>query len=265
MVGGPKLGSGQPVAGNVQWVTGATTVPNTAFVTATNGGQAIISSVYIEANGTLAQALNLSDKGKLAISNTRFSYYDSAMQPTYLLDGFSGEFSLVGGMDVSVSSNGPTDHSYALAGNGTNTDCLVIGQTDNGSYVNDVWRDYTSPAAQASYFQSDASGNITNQTVGASPTTQFVHDRLAYLRSLNVAPPTAAPSGDTSVRLYRIMVSTAAGPNAVVLQAAASNSQVAQPGFSIAPGEYDSNAIGGHQHDHRRSDHSLHHRRQHAQ
>ena len=230
---------GQSAAGNVQWVTGATTAPNTAFATVSNGGQALINSIYIEANGSIAQALNLSDKGKLTIGGTHFSYYDSSKTPTYLLDGFNGQFTMVGGMDVEVATDGPTDHTYELTGNGTNTDCLVIQQENNGSNSGDVWHDLSYPAAQASYFQC-GSGNVSEQTSGALPTAQFVLDQLAYLRSLQIAPPTAAPSGVTNVRLYRMMVSTGAGPNALVLQAGSSTGQVEAPSFSPVPGEYDS-------------------------
>ena len=207
----------------------------------TNGGQASVQALYIEVSGSPhSQALNLDDAGKLTFAATRFSYYDSPTIPTYLINGFDGELTKVGCLEVAVSGLDGFGTWTQIIGNGTNTQVLDLGTGFSGTQqsLTGTWQDTSSPAANAAFFHSDL-GSIYNQQVDAIPSAQFITDRLALLRSVTLALPTAPANGLTAVRLYRVSATPGNGQDGLYIQSTCAN-QVAAPSFSPTAGAYGS-------------------------
>jgi hypothetical protein len=205
-IGGPKLTAGVPSNGRFANISGGGSNSNSliSFVDVQNGAKIAHEGVYLEAGGKVAlQAVRLqSCRGRVAFTHVRFSTYTSNTTPTFLVADYEGELAMLGCYHAKLGS--VPGHWFQLSGDGSATKAMVLGsgETDLWNDKNEIWKDTTSPAAEAAYWMSPVC-NVSNKTRGAVPSEQFIHDSIAFARSIRAPlPQPGIANGITAVRFY---------------------------------------------------------------
>jgi hypothetical protein len=144
--------------------------------------------------------------------------------PTARVHGHRGDFNI-----LTTTFNGQSGTGTALRvdidGDGTNTKVLELDNMfwNTGSTpltAGDVWRDTSSPAAQAALSSSNTNGgslgfgtlpNVTNKVVNADASDAAILEGLKVLRAARIEPPNVRPPNVTDVKMFRIRAVTGPG------------------------------------------------------
>jgi hypothetical protein len=204
------------------------------------GGRLVVRGVYHERSSDALTGLHLTDRGRLSIDATRFSYATSAKAPTVATDSFRGWFTLATCILLPVETEETC--RFELRGDGTDTHVLALNDqfwvTKPGTTAATVWLNKAKPPAHGGL----VGCNINTSNKAAAPKgfeflanvgdhadpakskygSRPLPDRgrvddatilrhLAPLREARVWLPGEAPAGVTDLRLYRIMASGGRG------------------------------------------------------
>jgi hypothetical protein len=198
------------------------------------GGRLLVRSVYHEVSGQSPQALLLRDSGSLSIDATRFSYATSADRPLIALEGFRGDLTLLTCLLLPVGTEFPA--RVEIRGDGSRCRALVgancFWQNRLGVTTADVWRDASSPKAQAALLLSNMdlnpkggddpakarSGYEALADAGAA-SDAFLRRMLQPLGQTRLWEPAPPRPGVTSLQLHRVMVTAGRGGTGLELRA----------------------------------------------
>jgi hypothetical protein len=220
VVGGPNQKAGKSTPGQTAIYAGATGSTDAQY-TITDGGRLVVRSVYHEMSGAAPQGMLLNDAGMLSVDATRFSYKTSADVPLVAVDGFRGDFALLTGLLLPVSSTHTA--RVRIQGDGSRSNVLVMGNTfwvnEVGVTADKVFRNEARPPARAAMLNC----NMNSGTQGATKNgfgyledrgqadDEFLLRMLRPLRESRIWLPGPTPEGVTDVRIYRVMCSSGAG------------------------------------------------------
>ncbi len=139
-------------------LTGASASARRQFNIA-NNGKLLVRAVYHERSANDVTAIRLAGAGSLVVDTTRFSMATTEGEPTILVDGFTGELTIVTSMLLPVESEALA--TIQLQGNGETGSVLIL---DNLFWAHkpdvrteDIWRDTTTPPITAGF-----AGNTLN-------------------------------------------------------------------------------------------------------
>ncbi len=211
-----------------------------------NGGRLIVRGVYHERSTAGLKGVHLADSGLLSIDATRFSYTTSENSPMFSTDGFRGMFTLATSILVPVAAKETC--RFELRGDGSQTNGLVMNSQfwvrKPGTTAETIWVNKAQPAAHGGLVGSNmisdnkevsARGfefldnvgdqpSLAKSAGGSEPLADHggVDDatilrHLAPLRSTRPVDPTAAPAGQTDIRLYRIYAQGGRGATVEIL------------------------------------------------
>src|SRR5262249_30868611 len=104
---------------------------------------------------------------------------------------------------------------FSFAGDGSQTNVFSYGNYQQGGVTPSIVaaEDTTNPGGQISQlFGLNLYGNyllpnITNKVVGSEPSSAFVLNQLALIRTIDTSQSIAEPAGVTDVKLLRVSVS----------------------------------------------------------
>lgn len=220
VVGGPNQKAGKPTPGQTAIYAGATGSTDAQY-TVTDGGRLVVRSVYHEMSGAAPQGMLLNDSGMLSVDATRFSYKTSADVPLVAVDGFRGDFALLTGLLLPVSSTHTA--RVQVQGDGSRSSVLVMGNTfwvnEVGVTADKVFRNEARPPGRAAMLNC----NMNSGTPGATKNgfgyledrgqadDEFLLRMLRPLRESRIWLPGPTPERVTDVRFYRVICSSGAG------------------------------------------------------
>jgi len=109
-----------------------------------------------------------------------------------------------------------------IEGDGSNTKVLALGNMfwnigSTPASVGEVWRDTSSPPAQAALLSCNQNGayigfatlpNVTNKAVNTDASDAAILEGLKVLRAARIDPPNARPPNVTDVKMFRVSVGT---------------------------------------------------------
>jgi hypothetical protein len=230
VVGGPARQAGRDAPGQVAVLAGATGTAEAQYCVR-GGGRLVVRSVYHEMSGQAPQGIALDGAGSLLVDATRFSYKTSPARPLILLDGFRGDFALLTGLLLPVSSTHTA--RVRIAGDGSRCSALCMSNlfwvNEKGVDADRVWLDQAAPAARAAMLlcnmNSGLKGALKSGGFGrlddrGQADDAFLRRMLAPLRGCRVWLPGEAPAGRTDVRMHRVIVGMGPGGAGVELAAA---------------------------------------------
>lgn len=200
----------------------------------------MVRGVYHERSADALNGLHLTDTGVLSIDATRFSYATSAAAPTVAADDFRGLFTLATCILMPVETQETC--RFELRGDGSGASVLALNNQfwvqKPGTSADTVWLNRAVPPARGGLVGSnvntsnkDASlrgfeflDNVGNHPDpaksqhGAGPLDDrggvddaTILRHLAPLRAARPWTPVATPSGQTDIRLYRVIANGSGG------------------------------------------------------
>ena len=203
--------------GHVQFLTGASSLGNKLF-DVQDGGALLATAYWYEGDWPYAASLiDLPSTSSGSLSLASMFWAANSQYPTVQAQGFAGTLSILSSALNPYPSQSPF---MSVTGDQSQTNILSAGNflasnVDAGALVA---VDQINQQGQISQIiNSNTVGTdlpaITNEVVGAQPTSAFVQNQLALLRTIDTTAAVAAPAGVTDVKLLRVFIT--AGDNHV--------------------------------------------------
>src|SRR6185295_15934213 len=132
--------------------------------------------------------------------------------------GHKGLFTMLTTSLMGLGGTGPALR-FEIDGDGAATKLLAMGVVfwvdgTTAATLGDVWKDTSSPAAQAALFSSNLNGNFTNgfatlpnvtaQQSGMEASDALILEGLALLRAARIEPPNTRAPGVTDLKIFRV-------------------------------------------------------------
>jgi hypothetical protein len=240
--GGPKRAAGGDAPGLVALVTGASSNAGKLY-DVTDGGELLAEAYWYEGawdGGTIVA--DLEDAGSLSLAVMKFAVtVADESAPVLRSTGHRGDLTAVLCGFTQEAVKVPAHH-VQLSGDGQALRALVMGDTfwvsgkePDGSFVDGawVWRDETSPPAQAGLFQSALHGdgshfasgkgylglpNVFGQVPDQEPGDAIVGDLLRHLRQKRIEGFRERAEGVTRLGLFRVIGTAGSGKTAIEIR-----------------------------------------------
>jgi hypothetical protein len=217
--GGPTLSAGGVTNGQVSLLLGALGNNENRIIDVQNGGR-VLAYGYRDETPVSGSLLNLgpTSSGAVSIAGMSWAAMPSATIPFIAINGFNGTLAYVGTSAGSGYNDNAGSMFIEISGNGSNTHVLGAAayfSSQNSTSAANVWKDHTSPAAQAAFLNCFGGGvnqpivdipNVVNQVANAAIDTQAVRTMLSQILNLRIEPPNSRQAGTTDVKLVRMFV-----------------------------------------------------------
>ncbi len=226
-VGGPTLAGGGSTAGQVAFLTGASSFGCSAYEVQ-NKGRLAVTAVWYEGQYPAAPRPMIDLDATLAGTLTMAGMLVSVEKDTFPLmrtNSFAGDLNVLA---CSLDQRNVT--SLSFAGNGSATHILGAGlhyplfaDPNPNKSISAIWQDTTSPAGKIAHGSSPRNTYppFTDKVVGRSADLTWLRARLAHMRDLRIDPALNRPAGVTDVKLIRCGVSGGDGLTGIVIRASA--------------------------------------------
>ncbi len=207
--------------GQVSLLTGAASSAGILF-DVDDGGVLLAEAFWYEGAWPDATHFNLDSSGSLTVTGLRIAPGGDppvASAPLIRIHGHKGAFTMLTSSLIGRSDRPPS--RFEIDGDGTDTKVLALGDMfwvhgTTPTTVGDVWKDTSSPAAEAALFSSNQNGNIgfaplpnvTNKVVNTDASDAAILEGLEVLRAARIELPNARPPNVTDVKIFRIFVQT---------------------------------------------------------
>jgi hypothetical protein len=228
VTGGSLRSNGQNAPGRTSFLSGGSSGGQRLF-DVKNGGQLVATAWWYEGNWPYTDAMvNLNSSGSLAMASMRIADGPSSF-PTIAVSNFAGSYALFG------SSISWRPQALAVTGNGSATNVLTFANGWPYQITAAAMSafDQTNPAGQVAMILNDQGNpDITSKVMNARPSSTFVQNQLALLRTIQTIGAVAGPAGVTDVKLLRIIVG--GGDNRVAVRIVGGRASSAQGRASSA-------------------------------
>jgi hypothetical protein len=203
--------------GHIQFLTGASTLGNRLF-DVQDGGALLATAYWYEGDWSSAASLiDLPSESAGSLSLAAMFWAVKSQYATVQAQGFSGELTILSSALNPYPSSSPF---LSVTGDGSQTNILSAGNflASNVDAAALVAADQFTQQGQVSQIvNSNSIGTdlpaVTNDVVGAQPTSAFLQSQLGLLRTIDTTAAVVGPAGVTDVKLLRVFVS--AGDNHV--------------------------------------------------
>jgi hypothetical protein len=229
--GGPSRSTGAAAPGQVSILNGSSCCAG-IFYDVSDGGELLVEAVWYEGNWPDATHINLTSSGSLTLTGLQLAVPKDT-PPLMGIHGFRGTFTILTSGFVGYTGTGKSLR-LDIDGDGTNTKVLAMGDMfwvndmTSPAVISDVWRDTSSPPAQADLFSCNQNGNLTGafatlpnvtaNTTDMAPSDTAILDGLKLLRAARIEPPNHRAAGVTDVKMFRIFSTAGAGKTCVEIR-----------------------------------------------
>jgi hypothetical protein len=219
--GGPLRSTGKTAPGQVSLFTGATSSAGMLFDV--DDGSVLLAEAFSN-DGAWPDAthFDLDSSGSLTVTGLRISLEEdpaSVMSaPLIHIHGHKGAFTMLTSSLIGQSGRPPL--RFEIDGDGTDTKVLALGDMfwvngTTAATVGDVWKDTSSPSAEAALVSSIQNGNIgfaplpnVTAKTNVDASDAIIVEGLKVLRAARIDPPNARPPNVTDVKIFRVFART---------------------------------------------------------